>query len=145
MDKDEFKSDLSQKELQRLLEDAFSYESREKHEKAHLECLYRGTVPHGKRLYDVYTDKEKNVWYQVRVLAGAGPVSEYESVFGHPERKWWEERNEWLQKSWKNLAGNSADPSYVHSLLSNIRDMLGGPGTKESRTGSQNGQSRPVL
>ncbi len=73
-------------ELQEKLKQAYSYESRASHGKAHLKAEQIGTIKLGNRLYDLHEDTDKNIWYTVRVITKRGIVSEFEAIFGHPER-----------------------------------------------------------
>lgn len=77
----------TQKQLEEYLKDAYSYENRIGWEKEHLTTTFIGTVPKGKRLYDLYTDKENNYWYTVRIIDGNDIISETEYVLGHKERR----------------------------------------------------------
>lgn len=66
---------------------AYCYESRAGHKKENLKTQPAGTVQRGNRLYDISVDTEGNAWYTVRVITDRGILSEYEAIFGHPERR----------------------------------------------------------
>lgn len=81
--------------LEQCLKSVFSYENREKHGKAGLNIWEIGTVRRGNKLIDVYEDIEHNYWYLNRFVTDHGIVSEYEYVFGHPERKQTQRKMQW--------------------------------------------------
>lgn len=74
-------------ELSECLKNAFSYESREGHGADGLSTKFVGTVKSGNRMYDLYKDTNGNYWYIVRIIKENGTMSEYEAIFGHPERE----------------------------------------------------------
>lgn len=74
-------------DLEECLKGAYNYESREGHGVAGLSTEFVGTVKRGNRLYDLHRDTAGNYWFEVRVITERGIVSEYEAIFGHPQRK----------------------------------------------------------
>ena len=80
----------TKEELKEKLKQAHSYESRAGHGKGHLKTEQIGTVKWKNRLYDLYEDTDRNIWFTVRVITKNGFVSEFEAIFGHPE--WESER-----------------------------------------------------
>lgn len=78
-------SNVIQRDLNKLLSKAYTYENRAGHGCEHLETTYVGSVERGKRIYDVYIDSRRNSWFLIRFKTDHGIVSEYEKVFGHPE------------------------------------------------------------
>lgn len=77
----------TQEQLERFLTEAWSYESRAGWDAEGLSTEFIGTVQKQGRLYDIYVDTSRNYWYTVRIITERGIVSEYEAIFGHPERK----------------------------------------------------------
>lgn len=73
-------------QLEECLKAAWSYENREEHE-SYGTTTFVGTVQRGNRLYDLYVDENRNYFYKTRIIAGRDVVSEYEAIFGHPEKK----------------------------------------------------------
>lgn len=80
----------TKEELKEKLKQAYSYESRAGHGKDHLKTDQIGTVKWKNRLYDLYEDTDRNIWFTVRVITKNGFVSEFEAILGHPE--WGSER-----------------------------------------------------
>mgnify|MGYP000043299687 CR=1 FL=1 len=74
-------------QLEECMKNAYSYENREKHGAAGFQTTYIGTVQRGRRLYDLYIDTNQSYWFKNRIITDRGVVSEYESIFGHPERR----------------------------------------------------------
>ena len=85
----------TKEELEACLKDAFSLENREGHEKAGLNVWQVGTVQRGNKLVDVYEDAERNHWYQNRFITDHGIVSEFEYIFGYPERRQTRRKIKW--------------------------------------------------
>ncbi len=77
----------TQERLEIFLKEAWSYENRAGWDAEEFETEFLGTLQRENRLYDIYVDTENNYWYAVRVITEKGIVSEYESIFGHPERE----------------------------------------------------------
>ena len=77
----------TQKQLEKCLNDAFSYENREGWGKEHLDVEHIGTVQRGSRIYSLYVDSENNYWYKLFFMTEAGIITEYEKVFCPPERR----------------------------------------------------------
>lgn len=78
----------TQKQLEESLKEAWSFENREGWEAENLSTEFIGTLQKGIRIYDLYIDTARNFWYTVRIITKEkGIVSEYESIFGHPERE----------------------------------------------------------
>lgn len=77
----------TQEYLEECLRKAYSYESRTGWDAEDLETVFIGTVLHGKRIYDVYMDSSGKYWYKVRIITDKGAVTEYEAVFGKPNRR----------------------------------------------------------
>lgn len=77
----------SQAELEVMIKDAYSVENRAAHGKGEETLTLAGTLQRGNRLYDVYRQKDGTCWYGVRVVTPHGIVSEYEAVFGRPEKE----------------------------------------------------------
>lgn len=92
----------TQGQLEEFLEGAWSYENREGWGTEGLAAEFIGTVQRWGRLYDVYIDTEGNCWYKVRILAGRHIVSEYEAIFGRPERE--RRRRREGQRAWKRTS-----------------------------------------
>lgn len=74
-------------ELEAMSKGAYRIGSRAAHGKEGLEAVFIGTLRHGNRLYDLYQDEEGFCWYDVRVVTPHGIVSEFEAIFGHPEKE----------------------------------------------------------
>ena len=70
-----------------MIKDAYSVENRAAHGKEEETLTLAGTLQRGNRLYDVCRQKDGMCWYGVRVVTPHGIVSEYEAVFGHPEKE----------------------------------------------------------
>lgn len=85
----------TKEELEACLKDAFSIENRDAHGKAGLGVRQIGTVQRGNKLVDVYEDTERNYWYSNRFLTDHGIVSEFEYIFGHPERRQSQRKIQW--------------------------------------------------
>ena len=66
--------EYTQEELKEKLKTAYNVEARAGHKKDHLSINLIGTVKRGSR-------------YSLRFITDHGIVSEYEYIFGHPERK----------------------------------------------------------
>lgn len=79
--------EYTQEELKEKLKTAYNVEARAGHKKDHLSINLIGTVKRGSRLYDLYEDTGNSYWYSLRFITDHGIVSEYEYIFGHPERK----------------------------------------------------------
>ena len=79
--------EYTQEELKEKLKTAYNVEARAGHKKDHLSINLIGTVKRGSRLYDLYEDTGNSCWYSLRFITDHGIVSEYEYIFGHPERK----------------------------------------------------------
>lgn len=80
------RKEYTQEELEELLSGAYSVESRAGHGKSGAVCRI-GTVQRGNRLYDVYMDRDSECWYGVRIITKRKTMSEFESIFGRPERR----------------------------------------------------------
>ena len=78
--------EYTQEELKEKLKTAYNVEARAGHKKDHLSINLIGTVKRGSRLYDLYEDTGNSYWYSLRFITDHGIVSEYEYIFGHPER-----------------------------------------------------------
>lgn len=76
----------TQEELEMMLKDSYPVENRAAHGKEKLKINFVGTLQQGNRLYSVYQDKEGFCWNSVLIITDHGPVSEYEAIFGHPEK-----------------------------------------------------------
>lgn len=76
-----------QEQLEGFLKEAWSYESRAGWDAEGLSTEFIGTVQRQERLYDIYVDTSMNYWCTVRIITEQGIVSEYEAIFGCPERK----------------------------------------------------------
>lgn len=74
-------------ELKQLLKNAYSIESMAGHGAEGRSTTYIGTVEKGNRLYLVYRDSCGACWYETRIRTPQGVVSEYEAIFGKPEKK----------------------------------------------------------
>lgn len=72
--------------LESCLKKARSYESRDAYGAAGVTTVLIGTVMDGKYVRDIYKDTDGNYWYKTRVQTAKGIVSEYEAIFGHPEK-----------------------------------------------------------
>lgn len=79
--------EYTQEELEEKLKTAYNIEARAGHKKEHLSINQIGTVKRGNRLYDLYEDTGKSYWYSMRFITDHGIVSEFEYIFGYPERK----------------------------------------------------------
>lgn len=79
--------EYTQEELKEKLKTAYNVEARAGHKKDHLSINLIGTVKRDNRLYDLYEDTGNSYWYSLRFITDHGIVSEYEYIFGHPERK----------------------------------------------------------
>jgi hypothetical protein len=78
--------EYTDEELRECLKKAFSYENRAGHKKDGLSIALIGTVRQGNKLVEVYEDTERNYWYLNKYRTDRGIVSEYEYIFGHPEK-----------------------------------------------------------
>lgn len=79
--------EYTQEELEEKLKTVYNIEARAGHKKDHLPINMIGTVKRENRLYDVYQDSGNNYWYSQRFITDRGIVSEFEFIFGYPERK----------------------------------------------------------
>lgn len=79
--------EYTQEELEEKLKTAYNIESRAGHKKDHLSITMVGTVKRENRLYDLYQDSGNSFWYSLRFITDHGIVSEFEYIFGYPERK----------------------------------------------------------
>lgn len=74
-------------ELEAKLKTAYNMEARAGHKKEHLPIALIGTVKRGTELYDLYEDSGNSCWFITRYITPDGIISEFEHIFGHPERK----------------------------------------------------------
>ena len=65
-------SNVIQRDLNKLLSKAYTYENRAGHGCEHLETTYVGSVERGKRIYDVYIDSRGNSWFLIRFKTDHG-------------------------------------------------------------------------
>lgn len=79
--------EYTKEDLEEKLKTAYNIEARAGHKKEHPSTTMIGTVRRKNKLYDVYQDSDGNYWYAVRFATDRGAVSEFEYIFGHPERK----------------------------------------------------------
>lgn len=84
-------------ELAGMLKGAYPVGNRAAHGKEALETDFIGTLQEGGRLYDLYQDQEGFCWYGVRVATPSGIVSEFEALFGYPEKEEERRRREWRE------------------------------------------------
>lgn len=90
--------EYTQEQLKIRLKQAWNYESRDGWGAENLKTWMIGTVKRENKLYDIYADEKDNYWYKVRVITERGIVSEYEAIFGHPERKKRDRRRIWEER-----------------------------------------------
>jgi len=83
----------TQRQLEECLKYAYSYENRAGWDAKELSTTCIGTVQRGNRIYDVYVDTNHSYWFKNKIIRDGKIMSEYEAIFGHPER-----RQEWRKK-----------------------------------------------
>mgnify|MGYP007121850272 CR=1 FL=1 len=77
----------TQRQLEICMKSAYSYENRAGWEKEYLSVEQIGMVQRGERVYSLYEDSEGNYWYKLFFMTDHGLITEYEKIFGHPEKK----------------------------------------------------------
>ncbi len=77
----------TQKQIESCLKEAYSFENRAGWEKEDLPVEEIGSVMDNGQVRVLYVDSEGNYWYKTFFMTDHGLITEYEKIFGHPEKK----------------------------------------------------------